>query len=186
MTHVLSLAPNNAFAHFEMGRTLVNINRRAESMAEFERALALDPNLAWAHGEMGWAKILDGRAEEAEAQENEALRLSPHDPDAYWWLFFIANSKVYLGAYEEAVPWYRRCMEINRNWPLVHFFFAAALELLGRHDEAQAEAQTGLALVPTFSIRTWRVGSSPSDNPVYLKQRERVLQAMQKAGVPEE
>jgi tetratricopeptide (TPR) repeat protein len=182
---VLSLAPDNAYAHFEMAGVLINTNRRAEGIAELERALALDPNLAWAHGLIGHAKILDGRAEETEAQEKEALRLSPHEPTAYIWLFNIANSKLYLGAYEEAVPWYRQCIEINRNWPLVHFSFAAALELLGRYDEALAEAHTGLAIIPTFTVRTWRV-SMLSDNPVFLKQQERVLQAMQKAGVPEE
>src|SRR5208282_4430887 len=112
VTHVLSLAPNNANAHFEMGRYLVNTNRRAEGIAELERALTLDPNFAWAHAEMGWAKMLDGRAEEAEAHEKEALRLSPHDPEAYWWLWHLANSKVYLGVYEEAVTWYRRALEI--------------------------------------------------------------------------
>jgi TolB-like protein/class 3 adenylate cyclase/Flp pilus assembly protein TadD len=186
VTHVLSLAPNNVYAHFEMGRTLINTNRRAEGMAELDRALALDPNFAWAHGEMGWAKILDGRAEEAEAHEKEALRLSPHDAEAYWWLGYIADSKFYLGDYEEALAWYRRCIEISRNWPLAHLHFAAALELLGRHDDARAEAQTGLAFSPKFTIHTWRVGTSPSDNPVYQNQKERLMQAMQKAGVPEE
>ena len=155
-------------------------------MAELERALALDANFAWAHGSIGYAKILDGRAEEAEAQENEALRLSPHDPTAYWWLFFIANSKFYLGAYEEAVPWYRRSIEINRNWLMSHFHFAAALEMLGRHDEARGEAQTGLAFSPTFTIHNQRVDGTKTDNPVFLKQQERLLQAMQKAGVPEQ
>ena len=186
VTHVLSLAPNNAYAHFRMALILVDTNRRAECIAELERALALDANFAWAHGLIGYAKMLDGRAEETEAQEKEALRLSPHDPTAYWWLMFIANSKVYLGAYEEAVPWYRRSLEINRTWWMSHLYFAAALELLGRHDEARAEAQTGLAFIPKFTIRTWAMSAGQSDNPVFQKQQERLLQAMRKAGVPEE
>ena len=186
MTHVLSLAPNNAYAHFRMALILVDTNRRAEAMAELERALALDPNFAWAHGLIGYAKMLDGRAEETEAHEKEALRLSPHDPEAHWWLMFIANSKVLLGAYEEAVPWYRRSLEINRTWWMSHLYFAAALELLGRHDEARAEAQTGLAFIPKFTIRTWAMAAGQSDNPVFQQQWERLLQAMQKAGVPEE
>jgi len=132
VTRALSLAPNNASAHYTMGLILVDTNRRAEGMAELERALALDPNFAWVHGSIGYAKILDGRAEEAEAQEKEALRLSPHDPTAYWWLMFIANSKFYLGTYEEAVPWYRRSIEINRNWSMLNFHFAATLEMLGQ------------------------------------------------------
>jgi hypothetical protein len=37
-----------------------------------------------------------------------------------------------------------------------------------------------------MAIRTWCIGSLPSDNPVYQKQQEGMLQAMQKAGVPAE
>jgi TolB-like protein/Flp pilus assembly protein TadD len=185
VAHVLSLAPNNAYAHFRMALILVDTNRRAEAMAEIERALALDPNFAWAHGLIGFVKMLNGRAEETEAHEKEALRLSPYDPTANWWLLFIANSKFYLGAYEEAVPWYRRSIEINRNWWMSHLHFAADLEMLGRHDEARAEAQTGLAFIPKFTISTWRANVQ-SDNPVFQKQQERLLQAMQKAGVPEQ
>jgi TolB-like protein/class 3 adenylate cyclase/Flp pilus assembly protein TadD len=185
VTRVLSLAPNNAHAHFRMALILVDTNRRAEAMSELERALALDPNFAWAHGLIGYAKMLDGRAEETEADEKEALRLSPHDRDAYWWLMFIANSKVLLGAYEEAVPWYRRSLELNRTWWMPHLYFAAALELLGRRDEARAEAQTGLAFIPKFTIRTWAMAAGQSDNPVFQRQWERLLQAMHKTGVPE-
>ena len=61
---------------------------------------------------------------------------------------------------------------------------AAVLVELGRLDEAQAEVQAGLALNPGFNIRRFRVGVQ-SDNPAYLKRRERIIEDMRKAGVPE-
>jgi len=61
---------------------------------------------------------------------------------------------------------------------------AAALEELGRPDEARAEIQAALALDPKFTIRRFRAGAQ-SDNPVFLKQRERAMEGMRKAGAPE-
>jgi len=59
------------------------------------------------------------------------------------------------------------------------------LALVGELDEARATAQTGLALNPIFTIRRYRT-NSPSNHPVYLAERERVIEGMRLAGVPEE
>jgi hypothetical protein len=45
-------------------------------------------------------------------------------------------------------------------------------------------AQEGLALNPTFTITRARA-APPSDNPIYLAQRERIYEGMRKARVPE-
>ena len=62
-------------------------------------------------------------------------------------------------------------------WPLLWWS-------LVEFDEARAEAQTGLALNPGFTIRRYRDGAQ-SDNPVFLKRREQIIEDMRKAGVPE-
>jgi len=61
---------------------------------------------------------------------------------------------------------------------------AAVLVELGRLDEAKAEVKAGLALNPGFTIRRYR-SSAQSDNPIFLKRRERNIEDMRKAGVPE-
>jgi tetratricopeptide (TPR) repeat protein len=164
---VLSLRPNDALAHEILGLAQMQTNRAAQAIAEFERALALDPNLAAAHADIGDAKIFIGRAGETEAHVNEALRLSPHDGRAWLWMLFAGAAKVHLGANEEAVAWLRRSIEINRTFPLAHFFLAAALANLGKLDEARAETQAGLALNPNFSVHGFRVGAE-SNNPIFL------------------
>jgi TolB-like protein/class 3 adenylate cyclase len=180
----LSMAPQHAMAHMQLGYIQIVTNRTAEGIAECERALALDPNLAGAHAWIGLAKIFIGRAEETEAHINEALRLSPRDTSAFRWLFIVGAAKLQINADAEAVAWLRQSVEANRNTTLVHFVLAAALALLGHVDQARAAAHAGLALDPTFTIRRFRVNAL-SDNSTFLARRERTYQGMRMAGVPE-
>jgi TolB-like protein/class 3 adenylate cyclase/Flp pilus assembly protein TadD len=182
---VLSLRPDDASAHQELGYVLVNTNRGAEGIAELERALALDPNLAQAQARMGFAMAVNGRAGETEAHIKEALRLSPRDPFAFQWVAYGAFAKILSGADEEAVALYRRSIELYRNYPISHLYLAAALQLLGRPEEARKEAEVVLQLTPKFTLRLYRAGAQ-SDNRLFLKQRERIIEALRAAGVPEE
>ena len=185
LTKALLQASNNAVAHQYIGLVLVQTKRVSQGIAEYERSLTLDPNLAESRALIGLAKIFDGRAEETERDENEALRLSPRDKSAWAWMHFSGSAKLYLGADEEAIAWFRRAIELRRDFPLSHFWLAAALANLGRLEEAQTEAQVGLSLDPTFTIRRF-LDRAESDNPVFLKQRQRPIDAMRKAGVPED
>ena len=184
LNRVLSQSPNNARAHYCLGRVEVQTKRGAEGIAESERALALNPNLASAHAVIGLAKLFDGHPEETESHELEALRVSPYDTEADVWVAYIALAKRYLGDYEGALSLYRRAKELNPNYPTGRFNMAATLVELGRLDEARAEVQAGLALNPGFTLRRYRDGAQ-SDNPVFLKGRERIIEDMRKAGVPE-
>jgi tetratricopeptide (TPR) repeat protein len=135
----------------------------------------------------GFGKILIGRAEDTEAHVAEALRLSPRDTMAYMWVAYVGLAKLHLGGWEQAVAWYRRAIEANRNFPIGYFQLAAALMQLGRLDEARSAAKAGLALNPTFTISRARAARTAwSDDPTYLAQIERVLEGMRQAGVPEQ
>jgi len=184
LAKALSQAPNHAPAHVALGAVLIWTNRAVHGIAECERALALDRNLANAHGMMGSAKIFMGRGAETEAHINEALRLSPRDNYAYRWLMQAGFAKAHLTADAEAVTWFRRSLEANRNYPIAHFALAGGLALLGSLDEARTAAQAGFALDPGFTIRRFRLGAS-SDNPTYLTNRKRFYEGMRLAGVPE-
>ena len=182
---VLSQSPNNAGAHFLMGRILNQTNRQAQAIDELNRALTLNPNLASAHAIIGLAKLYDGHPEETESHELEALRASPRDTDAYFWVGWMAQAKLYLGAYEDALNLCHRSIELNRNYPTARFTYCAAILVeLGRLDEAKSEVKAGLALSPNFTLRRYRDGAQ-SDNPAFLKGRERIIEDIRKAGVPE-
>jgi TolB-like protein/class 3 adenylate cyclase/Flp pilus assembly protein TadD len=180
----ISIAPRNYWAHLWLGFIQIQTNRASRAIGELQQALALNRNLGAGHAWIGQAKITMGRAEEAEAHVNEAFRLSPNDAVAFIWTHIRGLAKLHLGADEEAVALFRRSVDASRNYPLSHFYMAAGLAHLGRLDEARAEVKAGVALAPNYSIALF-LSMAESDNPTYLAQRERILEGLRKAGVPE-
>jgi TolB-like protein/class 3 adenylate cyclase len=186
LTKALSSVPDHARAHLYLGLVEIFTRRAAQGIAECEHALELDRNLASAHNIFGFGKIYIGRAEETEAHVAEALRLSPRDTLACQWMTNAGLAKLYLGSYEQAVGWFRRSIETNRNYPAAYFQLAAALAQLGRLDEAHSAVKAGLALNPALTISRIRAAwTARSDDPTYLAQLEPILDGLRKAGVPE-
>jgi tetratricopeptide (TPR) repeat protein len=88
-------------------------------------------------------------------------------------------AKLLLACPEEAISLLRRSIEINRNYPLAHFWLAAALMLIGQRDEARAATQAGLALSPKFTIaRVYRNTRSPWIDNYYQAQRQRIYERL--------
>ena len=181
----LRLRPDSAAAHALLGEVRCRTYRAEQGIAECERALAIDRNFAHAHALIGLAKYLTGRIEETEAHVLEALRISPLDYRAGTWMQYAGVAKLLAGRDEEAVMRLNRSIELNPNFPLAHFFLAAELACLGRLEEAREAAQAGLELEPGFTVARYRA-SPLSDNPVYLAGRERVVEGLRMAGVPEQ
>jgi TolB-like protein/Tfp pilus assembly protein PilF len=187
LTKALSSVPDHPRAHMHLGHVKILTRRAAEGIAECQHALALDRNLANAHAFIGFGKILLGLAEETEAHIFEALRLSPRDALAYTWMGIAGIAKNNLGSYEQAVAWFRRAIEANRNYPDAYFHLAPALAQLGRVDEAHSAVKAGLALNPTYTISRARAArTARSDDPIYLAQLEPIFDGMRKAGMPEQ
>jgi Flp pilus assembly protein TadD len=75
-------------------------------------------------------------------------------------------AKNHLASCEQAVAWFRRAIEANRNHPQPHFSLGATLAQLGRLDEARSAVKAGLALHPSFSMSRARAGwTARSDDP---------------------
>jgi tetratricopeptide (TPR) repeat protein len=181
---VLSVAPNHPRAHMLLGAVQLQTNRVAKGIAECQQALALDRNLADAHGFIGLGKYELGRGEDVEGHIQEALRLSPRDTRAYLWFMFVGMGKLTTNADLEALDWFRRSLEANRNHALSHFHFAAAQALVGDLREARSTVEAGLALDRSFTVRRYRINAK-GDNPAYLAKRERFYEGLRLAGVPE-
>jgi Flp pilus assembly protein TadD len=62
----------------------------------------------------------------------------------------IANNQ--LGLWDQAISWFRRAIEANRNIAHPCFALGAALARLGRLDEARSTVGAGLALNPAFTL----------------------------------
>jgi TolB-like protein/class 3 adenylate cyclase len=187
LTKALSSVPDHVRGHAVLGSVYIFTRRTPEGIAECEHALALDRNFTYAHAYIGIGKMFIGRAEETEAHIAEALRLSPRDTMAYVWMTIAGAAKRHLGIWEEAIAWFQRSIEANRNLPQSHFELAAALAQLGRLDGARSAVKSGLMLDPNYSIARARAFWTPeSDDPTYLAQLEPIYESLRKAGVPEE
>lgn len=184
LSSALRQAPNHPRAHMLLGAVQIQTSRITNGIAQCRRALALDPNLADAHGFIGLGKYQSGHSEEVEGHIQEALRLSPRDTRAFLWYMFVGLGKLSIHADREAIEWFRRSLELNRNHALSHFHFATALALVGDLKEARSIAEAGLALDPGFTIRRYRINAK-GDNPIYLARRQRYFEGLRLAGVPE-
>ena len=161
--------------------------RMAQGIAECEHALSFDRNLAGAHGLIGYAKYISGRGAETEAHIQEAFRLSPRDTMAHRWLVWIGYAKTQLNADAEAVVWMRRGLDLNRNYSIAHFHLAAALARLGGLDQARSAVQAGLDFDPSFTVRRFvdATDARGLSDPIYLAGRQRDIEGMRLAGVPD-
>ncbi len=187
LTRALSSVPDHALGHALLGFVEIVTKRASEGIAKCEHALQLDRNLADAHFAIGLAKVFVGRAEETETHIAEALRLSPRDTNAYIWMNTAGSAKLHLGSYEQAVAWFRRAIEANRNNPPTYLNLAAALAQLGRLGEACSAVRTSLPLNPAYTVSRRRASwTAQSDDPTYLAQLEPIFEGMRKAGVPEQ
>jgi tetratricopeptide (TPR) repeat protein len=186
VARALSLVPDHPRGHLVLGFLYIFTKRAVLGIAECDHGLALDRNLAGAHSLIGLGKTFAGRAEETDAHVAEALRLSPKDSLAYLWMTHAGIAMHYLGNYVQAVAWYRRAIEANRNSPLAHFWLAAALIRLERPDEARTVARFGLALNPHFTVsRALAHWTAFSDDPTHKAQIELMLEGLRAAGAPE-
>ena len=61
-------------------------------------------------------------------------------------------AKFFVGSWDQAVAWFQRAIEVNRDYTINYFALAGTLAQLGRPDEAGSAVKAGLVLNPAFSI----------------------------------
>ncbi len=184
ITKALSLDPANARAHETRGLLLQARRAPEAALREFELAISLDPAFPPPYARAGLMKIYLGRAEEAQALVAEAIRLSPRDPRLDQFYSFLGLADLLLGKLAPSLDRVRRSVEINPNFAPSFLHVAAAAALLGYETEAAQACARIRELLPNFSFARYQA-APPSDNPVYLAQRERLIEGLRKAGLPE-
>jgi len=184
MSKALELAPLTAGIHFCRAAVLIASRAPERAFREIELAMSLDRDLPYVHVRAGWVKIFLGCAEEAEGHLSRAMRLSPRDPMLGNWYAILGLADLHLGRLDDAVDRLRKAVEIAPNHEIPYFYLAAALALEGLGSEAARVCEVGKRLAPIFRIGKCRA-EVQSENPVFLLQRERVYEGLEKAGLPE-
>ena len=172
----VEIDPNDSTARCTLGYMLLYHHRWAEAEQQYDAAIRLNPNNAYAFADIAYFHVMNGRPQEAVSAAARALRLNPRPPGWYFWI--TGTAQVANGQYSDAVVTLRR-EETYRS--ASRRMLAAALALLGRVSEAQAEAKLFLATSPHWQISTW-VEVQPFRNP---NDAEFWTNAFRLAGLPE-
>jgi len=184
VTRVLSAFPNHAMAHFVKGEILRGLKAFEPAIVEYEVAISINPSLAPAYQALGNAKIRAGRSEEAFVPLETAIRLSPRDPLLNLWYFNVCHAHTHLAQDDAAIDWCRRSVAAGPFW-LAYVDLASAYAWTGQDAEARAAVAELRKLMPNYTVDRWR-HEGFSDNPIFLRQYERIVEGLRKAGLQEE
>jgi adenylate cyclase len=181
----IKIDPDYAQAHTAKGDVLLAQGRYREAIDAYRRALVLAPSsippgLALAYNYLG-------EPEQAIAYADKAMRLSPHDPFSAPLYFAKANAYGILQDYQEALVWFRRTEAAYPDSPLNGLGSSALLALAGQEADARATMQRYLASdnAPIRTIAQWQRVLLPADSPRFLTYRQKFIEGLRKAGLPE-
>jgi len=149
-----------------------------KSIAEARRAVELDPSGSNAYTFYGAALLFGSRPEEAIPQLQKAIRLNPN---AQAWTFvFLGHAFRNTGRFEEAVSAYKKVLKRAPDHLIAHVALTTVYSLMGREEEARAEAQEVLRINPKFSLirfkKTALVFKDKSENDMILNAMTKALQ----------
>jgi tetratricopeptide (TPR) repeat protein len=178
----VELDETDYFSHFVLGRVLALSGQGDRAISELERALALNPSYARGYLGLGTAQSWYGRAADAIPNLNMAMRLSPNDPVLWGMLMNRASCFNNLEDYEDAEHDARRAINMRPRHFGGQTLLAVALVGQDRMDEAQEAVAELRRVSPDFTLSKYR-----HIRPyVHSEYRQRSIDALRKAGLPDE
>jgi DNA-binding winged helix-turn-helix (wHTH) protein/tetratricopeptide (TPR) repeat protein len=180
----IRLDPRNAISHVIRGSMARALGEIDKAIASLEYALSLNPNSYAALAELGIAKVDAGRAHETLGHIEQALELAPPEPNIQMLYFYAAYAALHVSDDLAAVKWFLKARQANPAYPNTALWLAAAYLGTGEELAARASLAEYLKEKPRFSIDGFKQ-FVPMTNPIAAKQRERIMEAWRRLGVPE-
>ena len=177
---VLKEQPFHGTANNLLGIVYKLRGRIAESLVQFTKAVEINPSNPNAHAHLGHTLIILDRAEEARSHILKAIRLSPQDPMVSAWLLFAGLAELHVRRYDEAIRWIELSAEGYARSARTQMYLAAAYMLRGQQRPGIEAAKRALKELPHLEADNL-FGAMQDASPVYLAERDRVLQAMREA-----
>jgi len=174
---VIAMDPSAADARGLLGMVYTMMRQHEKGIAELEKAIALNPNAADSHADFGYVLHLNGRHKEALVEIKKAIRLNPYPENIYF--MYLGHAYMYEGMYDESIAAYKNALRIQPNNLFTHLRLAAVYSLLGREDDAHAEAAEVLRINPHFSLE-YLSKTIPFKNQ---SDTEHLINALRKAGL---
>jgi adenylate cyclase len=150
----IALDDSLADAHALLGSLYTYKRQHDKAIERGEQAVALDPNSADAHQYLAMSLFFTGRHEESIAYSKKAIRFNPIPPVKYY--LFLGHALCHAGRHEEAVEAINKVLRRKPNNLFAHTRLISCYSLLGRDEEARAEAAEVLRLNPKFLSSVWQ------------------------------
>ena len=141
--------PNITEAHYNLGLVLDRLQRHAEAIESYQRAVQCQPSFAAAHAELGRTCYLLGRLAEAESHLRHALALGADPGETNHMLALVLAGQ---GRAAEALDGFAQALLYNPNLAAAHLNYGLLLATVGRPAEARVELTRALALDPKLPM----------------------------------
>jgi tetratricopeptide (TPR) repeat protein len=109
----VTLSPQDAEAHYNLGNTLKELGRLDEALASYTQAITLKPDFAEAHSNLGGTLQELGRSDEALASYTQAIVLKPDYAEAH---SNLGNTLKELGRLDEALASYTQAITLKPDF----------------------------------------------------------------------
>jgi adenylate cyclase len=172
---------SDAMAHTALAIFELFSGRHEEARRRLHRALNLNPNSEFARGYLGASYAFGGDYEAAVPHLEEAIRLSPRGLLLVIWHICKGWAALLAERYEEAVEFTEHAREANPEFPDIYAVLASAYGHLGNTAAARAALDQLLHRMPGLTASDERLVRPFAR----VADRERFLEGMRKAGLPE-
>ena len=181
---VLASRPDDAMAHLVKAVALNFKQQNDAALTNANAAIAIDRNFAGAYGFKGYLTLVSGRAAEAVEQLEQALRLDPLDPGRDLTEYNLCKAHAHLAHWDQAIEWCGKAAADNPSNLYPNFELAASYAWLGRRTEASNAVARLEKLLPGVTVKHY-LGMNLFDSPVFVSGRDRIIEGLRKAGLPE-
>ena len=154
----------------------------SEAIDNFEKAVSMNPNGAHDHLFLGLALTLLDRIDKGIVHLEKAMRINPIPPTHYWTIISLSYSLA--GKYGKSITCYKKAIQSNPDDFHANLGLTSAYGLAGLEEDARKTALNVLRIYPGFSLENY------SRSGIFLmiknqSYRQRALEALRKAGIPE-
>ena len=171
----------DAMAHTALAIFELFSGHHDEARRRLHRALSLNPNSEFARGYLGGSFAFGGDCETALSHLDEAIRLSPRGLLVIIWHLCKGWAALLAERYQEAVRFTEEAREANPEFPDIYAVLASTSGHLGNTASARTALDQLLRRMPGLTANDERL-TRPF---VQMVDRERFLEGLRKAGLPE-
>lgn len=174
----IDLSGTDPTSHRLLGCVFMLRKQYEKAIVEMQKAVELSPNSASSIFFYGLVLRFAGRYDEAIPLLEKAIRLNPVTPINY--LNNLAWSYALTEQYEKAIPLWNKAIERNPDYLFAYSGLTCSYQLLGNEEKAREAAAEVLRIKPTYT--TAQIEEFDISN---IEQKNRLLEAYHKAGIPE-